>query len=225
MQDRFTNSLLSAISNSRFVPYRGSGISEYADFAHYIWNVALCESLYPVLQGLEVTLRNSIHDATTNALHRNDWFDSILVARETRSLENAKARLKSQNKNLYPDDLIAALSLGFWINLFYSSYEQKLWPRLLKEVFPYMPGHIRKRNYISRSLNPIRHLRNRVFHHEPVWHWPDLQQHHQETLEVIGWINPDMLRVIETIDRFPNVYAQGPEKYRAELLRLGSNQV
>ena len=227
MQNTFTNSLLQAISLPRFSPYRAQATanSDPTGFPNYVWNIALSESLYPALQGVEITLRNSVNDSATGKFNDDNWFDHILVARETRSLENAKARLRSQNKNSYPDDLIAALSLGFWVNLFYRSYEQKLWPRLLKEVFPYMPGHLRQRNYVSRHLNPIRHLRNRVFHHEPIWHWPDLERHHQETLEVISWINPDMLSVVETIDRFLDVYAKGPEKYRAELLCLSSRQV
>ena len=221
MQERFANSLVKSISESRFGPYRRPETSDAEDFASYLWNMALGESLYPALQGLEVALRNSIHDAAAQSFGRTDWFNTILVAQEPRILATAAARLKQSNKAQRPDDLVEALPLGFWVNLFYSRYEQKLWPQLLKEVFPYIPAGIRRRNYISQHLNPIRHLRNRVFHHEPVWHWPDLAQHHQEALEVIGWINPDMLSVVKLVDRFPEVYAQGPDRYREELLRLG----
>ena len=225
MQDSLANSLLRSVSESRFAPYCKTGTSNDSYFANYIWNITLNESFYPALQGLEVTLRNSIHDAATQDFGRNDWFASVLVAQEARVLANTKARLKRLNDDPNPDDLVAAFPLGFWVNLFYSRYEQKLWPRLLENVFPYIPAKIRQRNYISQRLNPIRHLRNRVFHHEPIWHWDNLEQYHQETLKVIGWINPDMLSVIETIDRFLDVYAKGPEKYRAELLRLSNRQV
>ena len=54
MQEVFANSLLQSISESRFGPYRRPGTSEADGFARYLWNVALGESLYPVLQGLEV---------------------------------------------------------------------------------------------------------------------------------------------------------------------------
>ena len=220
MQEVFANSLLQSISESRFGPYRRPGTSDADGFARYLWNVALGESLYPVLQGLEVALRNSIQDAAAQAFGGSHWFAAIPVSPETRILAVAETRLKQANKTPHPDDLVAALPLGFWGNLFYSRYEQKLWPRLLKEVFPYLPARIRRRNYISQRLNPIRHLRNRVFHHEPVWHWPDLAQHHQESLEVIGWINPDLLTLIQLLDRFPEVYVYGPERYQEELLRL-----
>ena len=221
MQEVCSNSLLQSISESRFGPYRQPGDSAADGLARYLWNVALGESLYPVLQSLEVALRNSIHDAAAQAFGEAHWFDTIPVAQETRILTVAAARLRQANKTPRPDDLVAALPLGFWVNLFYSRYEQKLWPRLLKEVFPYIPAGIRRRNYISQRLNPIRHLRNRVFHHEPIWHWPDLAQHHQEALEVIGWINPELLALVQLLDRFPEVYAQGPERYFEELRRWG----
>ena len=223
MQDEFINSLLKATSEPRLGPYLtpAGRVSIQAGIARYLWNIQLSESLYPALQGVEVTLRNSIHGVATEVFSSDRWFNTILVAPETDVLANARKRLAGQGKRANPDNLVSALSFGFWVNLFYSRYEQKLWPRLLKEVFPYIPAGIRRRNYISQRLNPIRHLRNRVFHHEPIWHWPDLAQHHQEALEVIGWINPELLALVQLLDRFPEVYAQGPERYFEELRRWG----
>lgn len=223
MQDEFINSLLRATSEPRLEPYLtpAGRVSTQAGIARYLWNLRLSESLYPALQGVEVTLRNSIHRVATENFSSDHWFNALLVAPETDVLENARKRLASQGKRANPDNLVSALSFGFWVNLFYRRYEQKLWPRLLKEVFPYIPVGMRRRNYISQRLNPIRDLRNRVFHYEPIWHWPDLAQHHQEALEVIGWINPELLALVQLVDRFPEVYAQGPERYFEELRRLG----
>ena len=225
MQDRFANSLRHAISESRFRPYLKTGPSNVDELAHYLWNMALCESLYPVLQCLEVTLRNSIHDSVTLAFDKPDWFESVLVEREMRHVERAKSRLESRGKAPTSDDIVAALSLGFWVNLFYRSYEQKLWPRLLVEVFPYLSPTVRMRAYVSRRLNPIRNLRNRVFHHEPIWHWNDLESHHLNVLDVIAWINPDMLSLVKPVDRFPDVYAHGLENCRRGLLSLSDTSI
>ena len=224
MQNDFVNSLLESISVPRFSRYQSQAnrSSDLTSFSYYLWNVELSESLYPALQGVEIALRNSIHNAATTTLNNNSWFDAILLAPETKFLENVRDRLMSQSKNSYPDNLVAALSFGFWVSLFHNRYERILWPQLLREVFPYMPRKIRTQGYVYRRLRRIRNLRNRVFHYEPVWHWPDLAQHHQEAQEVIGWINPDMLSIVKLVDRFPEVYRQGPEKYQEELLRLGS---
>jgi len=66
---------------------------------------------------------------------------------------------------------------------------------------------------LSKRLHPVRHLRNRVFHHEPIWHWRDLVQQHNELLEAISWINPAMLEMIKVLDRFPDVRQQGVQTY------------
>lgn len=196
-----------------------AGTSSDDHFAHYLWNIALCESLYPALQCLEVTLRNSIHDSATAAFCNPEWFESVLVERERVHIVRARVRLESQGKTPNPDDIIAALSLGFWVNLFYRSYEQKLWPRMLSEVFPHISPRLRTRQNISLRLHPIRNLRNRVFHHEPIWYWQNLEERHAETFEAIGRINPEMQTLVRAIDRFPEVYAQGLEKSRMDLTR------
>ena len=223
MQEDFVNSLLESISDSRLNIYRDKTIADNDSvaFARYLWNIELSESLYPVLHGVEVVLRNSVHSNISRIYDSVDWFDAVSIDREARALKDARDRLKSQNKNSYPDSIVSTLTFGFWVNLFHRRYEQTLWPRLLSEVFPYMPDRIRTRRYVYRRLERIRNLRNRVFHHEPVWHWNDLAQHHQEALEVIGWINPDMLSIVTLVDRFPEVYARGPDRYQEELLRLG----
>ena len=67
-------------------------------------------------------------------------------------------------------------------------------------------------------LNDFRKLRNRVFHHEPIWNHSDLAATHQEMLNVAGWISPEMKLLLQTIDRFPAVYSQGVAHYE-NLLR------
>ena len=218
MQDGLASSLIRAISVSRFRPYIEVGSSNIDQFAHYLWNMALCESLYPPLQCLEVTLRNSIHDSATMAFANPEWYESVLVERERVHIVRARTRLESQGKAPRTDDIIAALSLGFWVNLFYRSYEQQFWPRMLAEVFPYLSPQLRTRRNVFRRLDPIRNLRNRVFHHEPIWYWQDLKERHAEILEAIGWINPEMLKVVSTVDRFPEVYAHGLQRCRQSLL-------
>ena len=84
MQERFFSLLLEAISENRLAPYR-QGNENSADltcYARYLWNTALSESLYPALQGLEVTLRNSLHSAISAAIGSDDWFDRILAKEE-----------------------------------------------------------------------------------------------------------------------------------------------
>lgn len=191
MQAEPFESLLRALSTSRLAPYHrdDDGGSELTIYSRYLWNTALSESLYCVLQGLEVTLRNSIHDSITRYLGKEDWFEDILADPERKVLEVVKVvkeRLKGQKIALDMGHLVANSSFGFWVSLFNSRYENILWPQLLADIFPFMPKRIRKRRTISGRLNGIRGLRNRVFHYEPIWHRANLLKQHDEIIKTIA---------------------------------------
>jgi hypothetical protein len=62
-------------------------------------------------------------------------------------------------------------------------------------------------------MSEVRRLRNRVFHYEPIWHWQDLAQQHQDLLEAINWLNAAAAASIALVDRFPAVYGQGSAPY------------
>ena len=80
-----------------------------------------------------------------------------------------------------------------------------------------MPRRIRTRNRLSKRLNEIRTLRNRVFHHQRIAHWPNLPKCHADLLESIVWINPEFLKVLTLADHFQNVHAAGLESIRGKL--------
>jgi hypothetical protein len=99
-------------------------------------------------------------------------------------------------------------------------YEKTFWPWLLKPVVPNMPRHIRIRKNLSKRLNRVRTLRNRIFHHEPIWHWRDLQNQHKDTLEAIMWLNPAMSAFVGQFDRFEEIYKNGIGEYRKIITAL-----
>ncbi len=216
---QFLENLAASISGERLAPYEQAIDQNEVpiSYARYFWNIALSESLYPGLQVLEVTLRNSIHDAISLDRGKEDWFNEVLSDQELPALAKIKKRLGSQNVPLPLGQLVANSSFGFWVTLFNRRYENILWPRLLEDVFPFIPNRVRTRKRIFGRLNHIRKLRNRIFHYEPIWKWEELPQSHNGILEVIGWINPDMLEAVKLFDRFPEVYKLGVGHYEAKL--------
>lgn len=201
---------------------RGKVSGDDEVLSHYLWNIALCESLYPVLQCLEVTLRNSIHDALTQS--SNDrWFEDARLLhghKEQEAIRDAKARLRILGKPDESGRIVAELRFGFWTSLFDRRYEQVLWPRHLKSVLPEMPRKIRTRKTVSWQLEEARRLRNRVFHHEPIWYWSDLLDKHARLLETLRWINPAVVNVIDLIDRFPTTFRIGVAPLRTMVTAL-----
>ena len=69
MQAHIFDELSRAISEERLSPYRhrNTAGSSLKIFASYVWNIALCESIYPTLHVFEVTLRNNINEAANKA--------------------------------------------------------------------------------------------------------------------------------------------------------------
>lgn len=191
-----------------------------AALATYLWNLALCESLYPSLHGIEVSLRNSIHDTASSKFGGEFWFTSHLVGREKETIEKIGNDFSSRKIEANPGKYIAECNFGFWVNLFNGEYEQILWRSLIREVFPHAPRRSRARSTIRSRLDSIRRLRNRVFHFEPIWRLPDLRQQHFDILETIGWISPAFREMTELVDRFPWVFYDGPAAYQARLKRL-----
>ena len=214
-REEFFSGLEIAISAQRLSTYPiGDPLETYGTYAG---NIELCESLYPALHCVEVALRNSIHRAAAQEFGDETWFIRQLKPEELVVARKVEQILQKQNIGLEAGNFIPRFPFGFWINLFGRRYEQVLWPKLLPSVFPHMPTSERTRRKVYQRLVKIHTLRNRVFHHEPVWHWPDLPEQHSQILETVGWVSPAMRRFLEAIDRFPPVHSAGPPGYRRQL--------
>jgi hypothetical protein len=209
--------LKSILSAKRLESYavQTSRYSGFSTIELYNWNTCLSESLYPALQTIEVSLRNSIHHAIVYHFKDEYWLTngSILDLPESHSVEKEINHLEKKRKNVTIDRLIAELTFGFWTSLLDTRYEKILWPKIIKTVFANIPAHLRTRKNISRRFNKIRRLRNRIFHYEPIWHWADLDEQHSEILETIAWINSEGLILLPPhVDRFKHVFKVGPIK-------------
>lgn len=215
MQAETIEQLTLALSRERLASYRGSSAQPASDasmLVRYAWNTMLSESLYPSLQMLEVGLRNTIHNAMTREFGREDWFDKPDLLRHHHDLDairSAKAALTRQRKSHDAFRVVAEVKFGFWTSLLDKRYERALWQKLLKTTFPHVPRSMRTRKVLSVRFNALRELRNRVFHHEPIWHWQDLMQHHRDLIEAIGWINPVARDLVCELDRFPDTFSHG----------------
>ena len=214
MQDDIAQKLRLSLSNERLEAYesRALGNGDLDTFCHYVWNLSLSESLYPVLCCVEVALRNSIHEAAKAYFGRENWFDDsgIINARfGVDSLAKTKATLQRQQKALDAHRIVAELTFGFWTSLFERRYEQILWPQIIRAAFPNMPRRERTRRHLYDRFKEIRLFRNRIFHHEPIWYWADLAEKRERTIEALGWIEPAMVDLVSVVDRFPDVYANG----------------
>jgi hypothetical protein len=66
-------------------------------------------------------------------------------------------------------------------------------------------------------LTRLRELLNRVFHHERIIHWTNLDEQHASLLEVIGWIAPELRELAEALDRYSQTRADGVDPWIEKL--------
>lgn len=226
MSKRFFAPFTSSISKERLEGYRRASSDTNLDlFARYSWNIALCEALYPSLNVLEIALRNELYAVITRTFDPY-WLDRIdshvLKTQEQDFVRKVQGKLRKSGKSPFGGTLITELSFGFWTRFFNAKYEL-LVRKLLRDRTGFLPGlprHSRKRHTLSTRMNQIRYLRNRVFHHEPIWHWHGLARKHDEILEGIYWLNPSLREYVEHIDRFPDVHRKSENIYRDSLEKL-----
>lgn len=161
----------------------------------------------PLLNVLEIALRNAIHKALQSQYGRPDWWgawvNDPVFSYQSRQVAEANSKLARRHEPQHPDKIVAELTFGFWSSLFNSQFQPVLWKNL-RLVFAHCPKSQRQRHTISAALNQIRDLRNRVFHHEPlIWLTPDLVAQHAVGLEVVHWLDPNLETWLATFDRLP----------------------
>jgi hypothetical protein len=167
--------------------------------------------MVPMLNVLEIALRNGIHARLSHLYGRTDWWEAWIndpaFAWQNREIANAKTKLQRRHEPQSPDKVLAELTFGFWSSLFNAQFQAVLW-KDLRLVFARCPKQQRQRHNISASLNQIRDLRNRVFHHEPLlWLTPTLLDQHSVGVMVINWVDPQIGNWLLNYDRLPAAWA------------------
>ena len=214
MQEEFYKKIQKILSVERLESY---GKKDNADqctvLSRYLWNMAICESLYSPLQLFEVGLRNAIHNRL-KCLFGDNWYENSnfkLTDWGTDEVDKAKEKIKKHRKLETPGLVISELQFGFWTHMFEHHYEDntKFLPKSIKFIFPRLPKSEHKRKNIKRILEEIRELRNKVFHHERIIYWQDLDKKHKTIIEVISWISPELYEMAVALDRFTEINDKG----------------
>lgn len=212
--------IVNSLTAERLSSYRMAESSDYkSQLGIYAWNSALCAALYPWLSMLEVALRNNMDKALREDKSNNYWFD--LPYFDSQPIEEAKKKILSQNKEITPGRIIAELNFGYWTRLFSTRYETKqiIWPRLIKPMFPDLPKSLCVRESLSKRIQDLRKLRNRVYHYEPIWHF-ELNQHFAELQEIISGLNDDLIPYLKLTCNFEGLLKNGPEPFFNKLIEI-----
>jgi hypothetical protein len=202
------------ISPERWKTYeRASGFR--ADSAHrlYLWNASVGQSFHFPLQTVEVSLRNVIHLALVDIFGPN-WSAkpacrNMLHPRQAENITKAERRHYSiHNAAASTPQIVASLSLGFWVSLLRREYNNAIWNTHTAQAFPHLRPH-ETIVHVSRAGTKIQDLRNRIFHQEPlIGH--NLSEEYGAILQMIGWICPNMREWTRTHTSVPRVIRERP---------------
>lgn len=171
----------------------------------YAWCQAVASGLLPILGDFEVAFRNAVHRALSQHYGHQDSYDWMVLSGNTASAPayhrlNPRMRSdvsamvakiqgkKGRRYHVTPDDVVAALSFGFWevlvANLDHNAHPQGLQAAILADVFPHAPdlatcpyGTDAFRVRVTTLLARLRDTRNRIGHHDAIWTVPEFDLH------------------------------------------------
>ena len=145
----------------------------------------------------------------------------MLEQKQVDAVRRAERRIRDYGDPVTPDRVVSQLTFDFWVTILSRNYDARLWrgqnAAPLKNAFTRIPKRLRQRQPIHQRYNEIRELRNRAFHHDPLFDDPLLRQRHGRVKQGLRWLNPRMVDLIEWYDRFPDVYHNGRATVEAKL--------
>lgn len=229
---KFFYNKFSSNAPPRFERYLlASGGKEVEAAARYRWNLELSESLLPCLHAAELALRNAIHQAMIKTYapapgatfpcgqpaDAEWWFAGdvrgkpILKDRDWEKVKEAYDKIPKNGKPVTPR-VVAELSFGFWVELLNSDYDETIVVPMLgstmRNVQKSNPPN-RKHGWLRARFGEIRDLRNRVTHHEPVYHLTNLQFVWQMAWQLASEITPWFTPVTKPACRFDQIRRDG----------------
>jgi hypothetical protein len=212
-----------SLSSIRLQRYQSTTGDDLETAVNYLWNVQLAEALYCSLGAVEIALRNALHQTLTQHFGTPTWYNQkgLLEPNQVRTVRRAEDRIQGYGDPVTPERVVSQLTFDFWVTILSRNYSVRLWQGQnaapLKNAFMRIPKKKRRRQAIHQRYNEIRELRNRAFHHDPLFDDASLRQRHARVKQGLHWLNPRMVDWVEWYDRFPDVYANGRALVEAKL--------
>lgn len=178
-------------------------------------------SPYIYLQAWEICLRNKINDFLTWKYnegwpYENDRAVRNLKGDDRRRLSETILR-QERDRSVRPVStavIVADLSAGFWVSQLSANYESHYkWRYNKARVF----AHNAKldHNEAWAICDELLTLRNRVAHHEPVFHLP-LDERRKNLANIVSAMCPATSAFAEATCNFEAIWAERPKPKKAE---------
>ena len=148
---------------------------------------------FHIIQEIEISLRNTASEyiqkflkqkSQSTKFYNNDFLLKCVTGKNGVSIKEVVQDIKDRNNRKKPkkgsdnldisnDDIIAKLSLGFWVNIFNDDTSPKFKNDLTTFFFktndPIFNGNFNSISDVYTQLSIVLRFRNRLFHQEPIW--------------------------------------------------------
>jgi len=120
--------------------------------------------LYLLLGVIELELRQRVPSTLSCSNDNAKWFENFEF--DTYPNYHLSNALRRANGN--PVGIESKLPFGFWVRLFRVKNFEMIWKGRISEVFPQLPKPDSRKTYqsLSKRLNRIHKLRNKIAHYE-----------------------------------------------------------
>jgi hypothetical protein len=216
-KEALANALRGTLSEARFARYLSeSNGDQLLALSLYHWNAKLSQCLYFPVQIWEIALRNKMNVFLGRKYTNPKWmYDEARAVRQltksdqkrlTKVIERQKTDRKLAQPT--PDMIVADLSAGFWVSQLTQSYDTPYaWRYNITKVFPHDPSLTR--SVASTMCDRVLDVRNRIAHHEPVYHLP-LDEIRDDLDQLIAGMCPGANEYAMGMCDFPTVWAARP---------------
>ena len=182
----------------------------------YRVNLRVSQAFYPILNLMEIFLRNSLYACIEYHFSNPDWIiiekngfmnDSSLANSGyylKNCIINAENKLLKKGITISAGKILAEQSFGFWVSLFERSHYKLIGGSAI-HTFPHKPQHINRKS-ILLLLSKIRDFRNRIYHNEPICFngisvdFNYAAQIKNDLFDMLNWMGPDIKKYLQQFD-------------------------
>lgn len=160
----------------------GSGLNDRECYGIYIWSQKASSAIYPILQHLEITLRNSVDKEARKAFGGDFWWDKIFIDKTKNKFDDFIKNINKAKKDCViksHDNIISKTDFYTWQAIFSEAFHSKrkdinnaLWPKISYKALKLLDRNIDEQTArldFVKKLDEIRLYRNRLSHNDCIW--------------------------------------------------------
>ena len=209
------SALRKTLSASRMTNYDAAAGTQEIAIELYAWNAEVSSAFLFPLHVCEVVVRNAVAECFEIKYGSNwPWVTSFERSLNNRLKEDLSRAKDSVGNTKKTGKVIAELNFFFWQSIFTKSHDFRIWNQYLLTAFPNLDNKNPippQREGIYQVLDELRHLRNRIAHHEPIFK-RDLLEDYEKIKNLIAlrceitanWLD-EKQNVKTIIEKKPNI--------------------